>query len=389
MADKGTEQATPQRRKKARERGDRVHSRELISAMAMLGGLIALGAMSKGFVASWSRVYFLCLRSAMGNAAERSGEQLFTESVRRTLLPALVPVGTVLAASFAAALLSGVAQSGGVRINPTALELKFARLNPATNLGNLFSLRSATRVAKSLVPAAVMVALGGGALKALLGSMPVMSLMRLPATFSTAYGLALDAAWITLAWSGLDYAIEWRSWNQRLKMSKQEVREEVRDSAGNPQIKAKIRQIQRAMRKRKVKADMSRASVVITNPTHYAVALEFSFETMSAPTVLAKGRDLLAAEIREEARWAGIPIVENPPLARSLYKTVEPGQSIPFELYAAVAGILAYLYRQKVEERTRRDRQAKERERMAQQGISRAEWRGNGTTGIRGFRGGM
>jgi flagellar biosynthetic protein FlhB len=389
MADKGTEQATPLRRKKARERGDRVHSRELISAMAMLGGLIALGAMSNGFVASWSRVYSLCLRSGMENAVGRSGEQLFTESVRRTLLPALFPVGMVLAASFTGALLSGVAQSGGVRINPSALELKFARLNPATNLGNLFSLRSATRVAKSLVPAAVMVVLGGGALKVLIISMPVMSLMRLPVTFSTAYGLALDAAWITLAWSGLDYAIEWRSWNQRLKMSKQEVREEVRDSAGNPQIKAKIRQIQRAMRKRKVKADMSRASVVITNPTHYAVALEFSFETMSAPTVLAKGRDLLAAEIREEARWAGIPIVENPPLARSLYKTVEPGQSIPFELYAAVAGILAYLYRQKVEERTRRDRQAKERERMAQQGISRVEWRGNGTTGIRGFRGGM
>jgi flagellar biosynthesis protein FlhB len=389
MADKGTEQATPLRRKKARERGDRVHSRELISAMAMLSGLIALGAMSNGFVSSWSRFYSLCLRSAMGNTVERSGEQLFTESVRRTLLPALLPVGTVLAASFAAALLSGVAQSGGVRINPTALELKFARLNPATNLGSLFSLRSATRVAKSLVPAAVMVVLGGGALKALLGSMPVMSLIRLPATFSTAYGLALDSAWITLAWSGLDYAIEWRSWNQRLKMSKQEVREEVRDSAGNPQIKAKIRQIQRALRKRKVKADMSRASVVITNPTHYAVALEFSFETMSAPTVLAKGRDLLAAEIREEARWAGIPIVENPPLARSLYKAAEPGQSIPFELYAAVAGILAYLYRQKVEERTRRDRQTKERERMTQQEISRVEWRGDGATGIRGFRGGM
>ena len=389
MADKGTEQATPLRKKKARERGDRVHSRELISAMAMLGGLVTMGAMSSGFVSNWSRVYFLCLRSAMGNTVERNGEQLFTESVRRTLLPALLPVGTVLAASFAAALLSGVAQSGGVRINPSALELKFARLNPATNLGNLFSLRSATRVAKSLVPAAVMVALGGGALKALIVSMPVMSLMRLPATFSTAYGLALDAAWITLAWSGLDYAIEWRSWNQRLKMSRQEVREEIRDSAGNPQMKAKIRQIQRAMRKRKVKADMSRASVVITNPTHYAVALEFSFETMSAPTVLAKGRDLLAAEIREEARWAGIPIVENPPLARSLYKAVEPGQSIPFELYAAVAGILAYLYRQKVEERTRWDRQAKERERMVQQGISRVEWRGNGTPGIRGFRGGM
>ncbi len=143
---------------------------------------------------------------------------------------------------------------------------------------------------------------------------------------------------------------------------------------GNPQIKGRVRQIQRAMRKRKVKADMSRASVVITNPTHYAVALEFSFETMQAPTVLAKGRDLLAAEIREEARWAGVPMIENPPLARSLYRTVEPGQSIPFELYAAVAGILAYLYRQKVEERQKRERQT--RAGPARRGASRNGWDG-------------
>ncbi|HMF53471.1 MAG TPA: EscU/YscU/HrcU family type III secretion system export apparatus switch protein, partial [Edaphobacter sp.] len=209
---------------------------------------------------------------------------------------------------------------------------------------------------------------------------PVMSVMRLPATFSTAYGLALDAAWVTLAWSGLDYAMEWRSWNERLKMSKQEIRDEMKEAMGNPQIKMKVRQIQMAMRKRKVKADMSRASVVITNPTHYAVALEFSFETMEAPKVLAKGRDLHAAEIREEARWAGIPMIENPPLARSLYRMVEPGQSIPFELYAAVAGILAYLYRQKVEERMRRERQA-------QQGVGH---RGaTGMVGMRGFGGGM
>jgi flagellar biosynthetic protein FlhB len=257
----------------------------------------------------------------------------------------------------------------------------------------LFSLRSATRVAKSLVPAAVMLVLGWGALKALMIPMPVMGLMRLPTTFSAVYGLALDAAWVTLAWSGLDYAIEWRSWNQRLKMSKQEIREEIRDSVGNPQIKAKIRQIQRAMRKRKVKADMSRASVVITTPTHYAVALEFSFETMSAPTVLAKGRDLLAAEIREEARWAGIPIIENPPLARSLYKMVEPGQSIPFDLYAAVAGILAFLYRQEVEERVRRDRETKEREQKVQRDAGRADWTGNvgaiGKAGARVFGGGI
>jgi flagellar biosynthetic protein FlhB len=395
MADKGTEQATPLRKKKARERGDRVHSRELLSAMAMLGGVVVLGALANGFVSSWAKVYAGSLGSArvgLNGVDSAGGEELLIVAVRQLLLPALLPVGLILAASFAGALVSGVAQSGGVQINPEAMKLKFSKLNPVTNLGNLFSLRSATRVAKSLVPAAVMVVLGWGALKALMIPMPVMSLVRLPATFSTAYGLALDAAWVTLAWSGLDYAIEWRSWNQRLKMSKQEMREEMRDAMGNPQIKAKVRQIQRAMRKRKVKADMSRASVVITNPTHYAVALEFSFETMSAPTVLAKGRDLLAAEIREEARWAGIPIIENPPLARSLYKMVEPGQSIPFELYAAVAGILAYLYRQKVEERVRRDRQAKEREQKVQQGAGRTDWRHNAGTemvAMRGFGGGM
>jgi flagellar biosynthesis protein FlhB len=393
MPDKGTEQATPQRKKKAREQGDSVHSRELLSAMAMLGGVMMLGALSNGFVSRWGKVYVESLRSATAHTSGldgQGGQQLLIGAVQRILIPELLPVGLVMAAAFTGALVSGVAQSGGVQVHPKAVEFKFSKLNPVTNLGNLFSLRSATRLVKSLVPAAVMVVLGWGVLKSLMVPMPVMSLLRLPATFSAAYGLALDAAWVTLAWSGLDYVIEWRSWNQRLKMSKQEMREEMRDAMGNPQIKAKVRQIQRAMRKRKVKADMSRASVVITNPTHYAVALEFSFETMSAPTVLAKGRDLLAAEIREEARWAGIPIIENPPLARSLYKMVEPGQSIPFDLYAAVAGILAYLYRQKVEERLRRDRQEKEKAQQAAERERRVAKVGTmGMVGMRGFGGGM
>ncbi len=391
MAAKGTEQATPLRKKKARERGEGVHSRELLSAISMLSGVVMLGVLAKVFVAHWMDAYSASIRvaaSSVSGVGHQNGELLLNDAVRQILVPALLPVGLILAASFAGALLSGVAQSGGVRIYPATMTLKFERLNPVTNMGNLFSLRSATRVTKSLVPAMVMVLLGWQGLRALMIPMPVMSLMRLPATFSGAYGLALKAAWVTLAWSGLDYAMEWRSWNQRLKMSKQEMREEMRDSMGNPQIKAKVRQIQRAMRKRKVKADMSRATVVITNPTHYAVALEFSFETMSAPTVLAKGRDLFATEIREEARWAGIPIIENPPLARSLHKMVEPGQSIPFELYAAVAGILAYLYRQKVEERVRRDRGDKPPEQKTSSG-----WK-NGVgameiAGMRGFGGGM
>ena len=381
MSTKGTEQATPERRKKAKAKGDSVRSRELLSAMAMLGGVAMLGISAHGFVASWGKVYIESLRSAA--VGEVNGNQGWNEAVRRMLAPALLPVGLVMAASFGGALLAGVAQGGGVQLHPNAVGLKFSKLNPVTNLGHLFSLRSTTRLVKSLVPAAVMVVLGWGALKALMLPMPVMSLMRLPATFSTAYGLALDAAWVTLAWSGLDYAMEWRSWNERLKMSKQEIRDEVKEAMGNPQVKMKIRQIQMAMRKRKVKADMSRASVVITNPTHYAVALEFSFDTMEAPKVLCKGRDLHAAEIREEARWAGIPMIENPPLARSLYRMVEPGQSIPFELYATVAGILAYLYRQKVEERMRRERQAQMVRQSA--GVRDVAMAG----GMRGFGGGM
>jgi len=356
MSEQGTEQATPQRKKKAREDGDTVRSRELLSAVAMLGGVVALGVVAQEFVSGWRRAYTDSLSAfAIADLSDERG----LEVVQRMVLPVLLPMAIVMGAAFAGLLVTGVAQGGGIGLHAKAIGFKFDRLNPVTNLGNLFSLRSTTRVMKSLVPAAVMVLLAWHALQALMSPMPVMSLLRLPETFSTAYRLALDAAWVTLAWSGLDYAMEWRAWTQRLRMTKQEVREEMRDATGNPQIKARVRQIQRAMRRRRVKADLSRASVVVTNPTHYAVALEFSFETMQAPTVLAKGRDLLAAEIREEARWAGVPIVENPPLARSLYQAVEPGQSIPFELYQAVAGILAFLYRQKVEERMRAEREAK------------------------------
>jgi flagellar biosynthetic protein FlhB len=134
----------------------------------------------------------------------------------------------------------------------------------------------------------------------------------------------------------------------------------MKETEGSPQIRSRIRGLQRQMRRRKVKADVSRAAVVVTNPTHYAIALGFDFATMEAPRVLAKGRNLLAEEIKAEARWAGVPIIENPPLARSLYKSAEAGQAIPVDLYAAVASILAYLYRQRVdaELRERRAREA-------------------------------
>lgn len=337
-----------------------MRSRELVAAVTLMAGVVVLGVVAKGFVGSWRVVFEQSLAAAV--VREDGGEMQWAMAVRRMMAPVMLPLGMVMAASFVGALGVGVAQGGGLQIVPSAVGLKFSKLNPVTNLGNMFSLRGATRVVKSLVPASVMVVLGWVAVKGLMAPMPVMSVVRLPAAFGTAYGLAMDAAWVTLAWSGLDYAVEWVSWNKRMRMTKQQMKDEVKEAMGNPQVKGRIRQVQNAMRRRKVKADISRASVVITNPTHYAVALEFSFETMSAPTVLAKGRDLHAAEIREEAKWAGVPMIENPPLARSLYRAVEPGQAIPFELYATVAGILAYLYRQKAEETAREERMRAARE---------------------------
>ena len=171
MSEKGTEKATPQRKEQAKKKGDSVRSRELLSAVSLLAGVLVLGAMTRGFVTSWSRVFVETLRSA---AIGMDDEAAFNHALRTMLAPAMVPVGTVMAASFAGALLVGIAQGGGLSIHPNALELKFNRLNPATNFANIMSLRSATRLVKSLVPAAVMVLFGWAALKALMLPMPVM-----------------------------------------------------------------------------------------------------------------------------------------------------------------------------------------------------------------------
>jgi len=127
-------------------------------------------------------------------------------------------------------------------------------------------------------------------------------------------------------------------------MSRQEVRDELKQNEGNPAVKGRIRRLQRQMRRRQMLRDTEKASVVITNPTHFAVALQYTMD-MEAPIVIAKGRDFLAQEIKEVARWHNIPIMENPPLAQALYKTVEVGQAIPSALYTAVAEILAFVFR--------------------------------------------
>ena len=355
MSGERTERASPRKRQKASEKGDRVRSRELVAATAMIAGVLALGQILGSWTSRWSSAYQTLLGLGASSAWQDDHMADTVREIRHEIVVMLSPLVLLFGAVAGTALLVSVAQGGGLRFNAELFQPKWERINPGSNLKNLFSLRAMARLGKSLVPAGVLLVFAVRKIEAQ-SRITTLSVARLPAMFGDVYGILLDAAWILFAWSAIDYLVEWRSWESRQKMSKQEMRDEYRQTEGSPQIRARIRSLRRQMRRRRLKADVSRASVVITNPTHYAVALSFDFETMDPPKVLAKGRNLLAEQIKDEARWAGIPIVENPPLARSLYRHVEPGQAIPFDLYAAVAAILAYLYRQQVEEKVRRER---------------------------------
>jgi flagellar biosynthetic protein FlhB len=359
MPGERTEQATQHRREKARREGDILHSRELSAAAGGLAGTLALGMVAGRAMEAWRGTLagFLVLGAAPHWEAAEMEPTL--AAFRRLTLLVLAPMGTVMLAVAAAALGAGILQTGGVSFHAGSAGFKLERINPVTNLGNLFSLRSAARLGKSLIPLAL---LGVFAVQRIARQLtvPPFSTARLEMLGADVYGLLEAAAWLMFGWALVDYLVEWQSRESRLKMSRQDLREEYKQTEGNPQIRARIRGLQRQMRRRRVKDDVSKAAVVVTNPTHYAVALGFDFVTMEAPRVVAKGRNLLAEEIKAEARWAGVPILENPPLAQSLYRSVEVGQAIPVDLYAAVAAILAWLYRQRVESelRERRMREA-------------------------------
>jgi flagellar biosynthesis protein FlhB len=355
MPGERTEQATPQRRERARKDGDLLHSRELSAAAGTLAGVLVLGRVSAKAIEAWRAGFseFLDLGSATRWEPAQLQPTLYT--LRRLALAELAPAGMVMTAVVAAAVTIAITQTGGIGIHPGAVSFRMDRVNPLSNLKNLFSVRAAARLGKSLIPAGLLAVFAVQRIARQM-TVPPFSNVHLEMLGSGVYGLLVAAAWLLFGWAAIDYMVEWRSRESRLKMSREDMRQEFKETEGSPQIRSRIRGLQRQMRRRRVKADVSRAALVLTNPTHYAVALGFDFSTMDAPKVLAKGRNLLAEEIKVEARWAGVPIVENKPLARSLYRTVEVGQAIPVDLYATVAAILAYLYRQRVEAKLRERR---------------------------------
>jgi flagellar biosynthesis protein FlhB len=356
MPGERTEQATPHRREKARREGDILHSRELTASAGTLAGVMALGVLGGRAMEAWRSSFSAFLALGTSSHWEPAEIEPTLIAMRRLFIAVLTPPALSMLIVALTALVTGAVQTGGLTIHANAVGFKLDRINPVSNVKNLFSLRAAARLGKSLIPAAILAVFAVQRVARQL-AIPPFSTARLELLGSDVYGLLLAAAWLLFGWSAIDFLVEWQSRESRLKMSKQDLRDEFKETEGSPQIRSRIRGLQRQMRRRRVKADVSKAAVVLTNPTHYAVALGFDFIAMDAPKVLAKGRNLLAEEIKAEARWAGVPIVENPPLARSLYRSVELGQAIPTELYAAVAAILAYLYRQRVE--------AELRERMA------------------------
>jgi flagellar biosynthetic protein FlhB len=217
------------------------------------------------------------------------------------------------------------------------------------NVKQLFSLAGLSRVVRTLLPTGLMLYLAFRLLLEQASLVLHSSRLGPHAALAIMGHLWFTMAWqcglVFLAWAGVDYLLQWQSFERSLRMTKQEVRQENKDNEGNPLVKGRLRRLRRELLRKALNKEVQRATAVVANPTHYAVAIEYRPATMAAPVVVAKGRNLVAQRIKELARWHEVPIVDNPPLAQALYKAAEVGQMIPPKLYAAVAEILAFLYR--------------------------------------------
>lgn len=339
-----TEQPTPKRLQDARERGQVARSRELSTFAGLLAGgatlLFAGGNLSQAMVDLLSRSLRFDRREAFDTDAALA--RLFELPI--DALFALLPLmGVVLVTLVGSSLLlSGWVLSG------EALTPQASRINPFAGIARMFSVLSLVELLKSLIKT---VFLGGVAVWFLWAHVAEwLQLADGDLTSSIASGLRRigeGMVWVvgTLALvAAIDVPFQIWNFRKQLRMTKEEVKRESREQEGDPQIKARIRQLQRAAARRRMMANVPKATVVVTNPEHYAVALRYDGNQMSAPRVLAKGTDLIALRIREIAAENDIPTLEAPPLARALYAHTELEQEIPAELYTAVAEVLAWVF---------------------------------------------
>jgi len=344
-----TEKPTAKRIREARRRGQVARSREVVQAAVLAAGVLSLSWFGVRIVSMLERELAAVLAHA-GDAPLRAPEvgELTALAVRSGGLLALA-VGPVAAAAALVAIAATLAQIGFL-VTMEPLTVNWNRLNPANGLKR-FGAVGLYDFLKMAVLVAFLGLVGWRAAQDLIHDTP-----RLSRTVASAVAVSGWAAtermlvrslMVLALVAAADYAMQRYRWTASLRMTKQEVKDEARQQEGSPEVKGRVRRIQREMVRRRMLAATRRATVVVTNPTHYAVALEYRRAEMAAPRVVAKGRGLLAQRIKEIAREAGVPIIEQVALAQALYKTASVGETIPAQLFEAVAEMLAYLIRMK------------------------------------------
>ena len=342
-----TERASEKRLQEAREKGEIPRSRDLSGAMVVLAGASMLLSGSTTLYGHMHRIY------ALGMSYSR--EALFSDQLAsRAMHEVALEMLALLTPIFAATLLAAVGSSvliGGLNFSAEALVPKFERLDPIAGFGRLVSLNGLIELVKSLLKLVFI----GGALALLLRYDEPWVMATGTGSVNSGIGEALSLvahaallfAVILALIGGIDAVWQRFDFDRRHRMSKQEVKDEHKDTEGNPQLKGRIRQMQQQLARRRMIQEVPKADVVVVNPTHFAVALRYDDARMRAPRVIAKGVDVLAQQIRLVADAHRIPLVEAPPLARALYATTDLGHEIPAALYVAVAQILAYVYQLK------------------------------------------
>lgn len=345
-----TEAATPRRLQKLREQGRVVKSTDLIAAAGLLAGFVALqqfGSDTVGSLGWYARDRFSNLAAfGPGGQADLTDAAL-NDLARSATWVFFLASAPLLIALPIAAIVSTVGQTG-LLFSSHSLKPDFNHINPASGWQRMFSVRSLVEMGKSIIK---IVLIGYVLYRVYMDSVPILqALSSVDATASsvrladTALGLCYTLGGAFLAFAVLDYAYQRWEFIRSARMTRQEVKDEYRESEGSPQIKAAIRKRQRAMARARMMQNIPTADVVITNPTHLAIAIAYRAEEMGAPKVVAKGADLVAARIRQIAEQHNVPLVENKPLARTLYSTVDLDEEIPLTLFQAVAEILAYIY---------------------------------------------
>lgn len=350
MADEKTEKPTQKRLREARKKGQIPRSRDLAVAAGSLATTLALAQWGSAVVVEMGRLLTTALEHfgdrATGNITQGDMTALtFSQLSHLAILSGPVAVAAAVAGVGAFAL------QGGITFSTESLKPNFSKLSPATGLKRLGFSQSGIDTLKTLLVAIVIAWLSWSTIRDAMDESATMAFLA-PGQAALAAGghmqtLLTRIGWALVVLGAADYGLQRYRSRSQLKMSKQELRDEAKESDGNAEVKSRVRRIQRDMARRRMLNDVSKATVVITNPTHYAVALEYRRGVMAAPKVLAKGVDQMALRIRERAKKHGIPMVENRPLARALHDSAEVGQTIPADLFSAVAEVLAQLIRLK------------------------------------------